>query len=165
MSNLKKLLIVAVLSGAGAVLSIVESMLPILTAVPGGKLGIANVVTLVALYTMGGASALAVSVVRTTVACTLYGGMNAFMYSFSGAVLSTFVMIYLKKFLDSRISIIGVSVLGAATHNIAQTVVAWLFVRSNSLWLYLSGLLMLSVVFGIACGYCAKESIKRLKFN
>lgn len=165
MNNLKKLLTVAVLSGAGAVLSVVESMLPVLTAMPGGKLGIANIVTLVALYTMGGASAFAVSVVRTTIACALYGGMNAFMYSFAGAVFSTFVMICLKKFFHMRISIIGVSVSGAASHNIAQAAVAWCFIRSDSLWLYLSGLLAISVISGIACGYCAKESIKRLKFN
>lgn len=165
MSKTKKLLLIAVLSGAGAVLSILEGMLPVITAIPGGKLGIANIVTLTALYVMGSVPAIAVSVVRTIVASVLYGGFNAFMYSFSGAVFSTLVMILLKKALGRKISIVGVSVSGAASNNVAQVFVAWCLIHSSSLWFYLSGLLALSVVFGICSGLCAGECIKRLNFK
>lgn len=162
MSKLKRLLLIAVLSSAGAVLGIVESMLPVVTAIPGGKLGFANIVTVTVLYIMGGASAFCVSVVRTVIASALYGGVNAFVYSFSGAILSTVVMIFAKKSFSNKLSPVGVSVLGAAAHNIAQVSVAWFVVKSNALWSYLGVLLLISVVSGMCSGYCSAECIKRL---
>jgi len=165
MSNLKKILVIAILSAAGAVLSIIESMLPILTAIPGGKLGIANIVTIIALYIMGPTSALAVSVIRTVISSALYGGFNAFIYSFSGAVFSTLIMIIAKKSLGKNVSTVGVSVLGAAAHNVAQVAVAWFFIRTEALWFYLACLLLLSSLFGVCSGFCAGECIKRLDFK
>lgn len=163
MSRLKKLLTVAMLSALAAVLGAFESMLPILTAVPGGKLGIANCVTVIVLYVFGTPYALAVSILRVIVSCVLYGGMNAFMYSFAGAVVSVAVMISARKIMDKRVSPVGISVLGAAFHNMAQVAVAWCVLRTSALAWYLACLLLIALVSGTVCGWISNECINRLR--
>lgn len=157
------MLTVAMLSALAAVLGVFESMLPILTAIPGGKLGIANSVTVIVLYIFGAPYALAVSVVRVIVSCMLYGGLNAFMYSFAGALLSLVAMIFAKKMLDKHISPVGISVLGAACHNVAQVAVAWCVLRTGALYWYLACLLLIALVSGTICGWISKECINRLR--
>ncbi len=163
MSKLKSMLVAATLAALAAVLGVFESMLPILTAIPGGKLGIANSVTVIVLYTFGTPYALAVSVVRVIVSCMLYGGLNAFMYSFAGTLLSLVAMIFAKKMLDKHISPVGISVLGAACHNIAQVAVAWCVLRTGALSWYLACLLLIALVSGTVCGWISNECIKRLR--
>lgn len=165
MSKLRKILIIALLAGGGAILGIIESMLPILPAIPGGKLGLANIVTVSALYILGGWETILISVVRTVVASALYGGFNAFVYSFSGAVFSAIVMIAVKELLAHRVTSVGISVAGAAAHNIAQVAVAWFVVRSNALLPYLAVLVAISLVSGVCTGVIAGECVKRLKIN
>lgn len=157
------MLVVATLAALAAVLGVFESMLPILTAVPGGKLGIANSITVIVLYIFGAPYALAVSIVRVIVSCMLYGGINAFMYSFAGALVSSTAMICIKKFLDKRITPVGISVVGAAFHNTAQVAVAWCILRSSALAWYLACLLLIALVSGTACGWIARECINRLR--
>lgn len=156
------MLIIATLAGLAAVLSVFESMLPILPAIPGGKLGIANSVAVIVLYTFGAVPALAVNLLRVTVACMLHGGVNSFMYSFAGALVSTVVMIIAKKLLNDKITPVGISVLGAACHNAAQTAVAWMILRSSALVWYLACLLIISLVSGTVCGWISDECIQRI---
>ena len=163
MSKLKKMLLLALLSGMAAMLGVFESMLPILPAIPGGKLGIANSITLITLYVFGGVPAAIVSALRTVVSCMLYGGMNTFMYSFAGAMSSVAVMICVKKALGSKVSPVGVSVIGAACHNTAQVAVAWLVLRSSVLFQYLGALLLIAIVSGTVCGWISGRCIDRIK--
>ena len=162
MSKLKKTLILAILSGAGAVLGIIESMLPLLPAIPGGKLGLANIVTVVALYIFGGWECMLISVVRAVISSALYGGFNAFVYSLAGGVFSALVMTAVYNLFSDRVSPVGVSVCGAASHNTAQVAVAWLVVRSNALLPYLGILLAISLVSGICTGFVIRECVKRI---
>lgn len=156
------MLILALLSCLGAVLSFFESMLPILTSIPGGKLGIANAVTVIVIYTMGSVPAIIVSGLRAFISCLMYGGMNAFMYSFAGAILSCVGMILVKSALKDKVTPIGVCVVGAALHNIAQVAVAFVFLKSDALIWYLAMLLLISVVSGAVCGYFTRECMKRI---
>lgn len=165
MSRTRKMLTAAVLAGAGAVLGAFESMLPVMTAVPGGKLGIANTATVTALYVLGGGSALAVSAVRVAVSSMMYGGANAFIYAFAGAMVSLAAMAGAKHFFKDRISPVGVSVIGAAFHNAAQTAVAMCVLRSTALMWYLACLLLISAVSGTVCGYLATVCIDRMKIG
>ena len=157
------MLLLALLSGVAAMLGVFESMLPILPAIPGGKLGIANSITLITLYVFGGVPAVIVSALRTVVSCMLYGGMNAFMYSFAGAMFSVAVMICVKKALGSKVSPVGVSVIGAACHNTAQVTVAWFVLRSSVLFQYLGVLLLIAIVSGTVCGWISGRCIDRIK--
>lgn len=157
------MLIIATLAGLAAVLGAFESMLPILPAIPGGKLGIANTISVIVLYTFGAMPALAVNLLRVTVSCMLHGGFSAFMYSFAGALVSTIVMIVAKKALNNKITPIGISVLGAACHNTAQVAVAWMIIRSNALAWYLACLLLVALVSGTVCGWISGECIERIK--
>lgn len=163
MSKLKKMLVLALLSCLGAVLSVFESMLPILPAIPGGKLGIANAVTVIVLYTFGAVPAIVVSGLRAFISCLLYGGMNAFMYSFAGAVFSSLGMILIKTILKDKVTPIGICVIGASLHNTAQVAVAFAFLKSSALIWYLAMLLLISVVSGTVCGYFTQECMKRMK--
>ena len=156
------MLVLALLSCLGAVLSVFENMLPILTAIPGGKLGIANAVTVIVLYTMGAVPAIIVSGLRAFISCLLYGGMNAFMYSFAGAVFSVLGMILVKIVLKDKVTPIGICVVGAALHNTAQVAVAFAFLKSSALIWYLAMLLLISVVSGSVCGYFTRECMKRI---
>lgn len=158
-------MIIALLAGGGAVLGIIESMLPILPAIPGGKIGLANIVTVSALYILGGWETILISILRTIIASTLYGGFNAFIYSFAGAVFSAIIMIAVKKVFSHKVTSVGISVLGAAAHNIAQVAVAWLIVRSSALLPYLAVLVAISVISGVCTGIVARECVKRLQIN
>ena len=163
MSKLKKTLVISILAGLGGVLGAVESMLPIFAQIPGGKLGIANIVTVVVLYGFGNVPAILVSCIRTVVTSMLYGGVNAFMYSFAGAILSTGTMIFFKTILKEKVTPVGISVVGAAFHNTGQIVVAFMVLQSKAVFSYLGVLLLISVVSGATCGYCSKETLKRIK--
>lgn len=157
------MLTVATLAALAAVLGVFESMLPILAAIPGGKLGIANSITVIVLYIFGTPYAFAVSILRVIVSCMLYGGINAFMYSFAGALVSAVAMICAKKTLDKRISPIGISVLGAACHNTSQVAVAWCVLQSGALAWYLACLLLIALVSGTICGWISTECINRIR--
>lgn len=165
MSKTRKMLLTAVLAGVGAVFGALESMLPVMTAIPGGKLGIANAVTLVTLYILGARCALLVSVVRVTVASMIYGGANAFIYAFAGAMASFLAMVAMNRLLKNRISPVGVSVIGAAFHNTAQAAVAMCILHTASLMWYLACLLLISAVTGSVCGYLATVCIERVKIG
>lgn len=159
------MLTAAVLAGTGAALGAFESMLPVMTSIPGGKLGIANIATVTALYLLGTPSAFAVSGVRVAVASMIYGGANAFIYGFAGAMASLAAMAASKHFLKERISPVGISVIGASFHNAAQTAVAMCVLRSVALIWYLACLLLISVVSGTVCGYLAQVCIERMKIG
>ncbi len=156
------MLLIALLAGLGAVLSIFEAMLPILPAIPGGKLGIANSVAVIVLYTFGAVPALAVNLLRVAIASMLYGGFNAFMYSFAGALVSTLAMVGAKGLSKNKITPVGISVLGAALHNSAQVAVAFLIMRSGALVWYLAWLLLIALFSGTVCGRISQECIKRI---
>lgn len=100
------------------IFSYIESVLVIPVPVPGIKLGLANVVVVVALYQMGNLSAVFVSVIRVLLTGLTFGNPNMMLYSLAGCSLSLLVMILLKK--TGRIGILGVSLAGGVMHNLGQ---------------------------------------------
>lgn len=130
------------------IFSYIESLFPIYLGAPGVKLGLANLVSVVGLYTIGLAGTAAVSLTRIILTGLTFGNGFSIVYSLAGGALSLAVMAFCKK--KGWFSAIGVSILGGAAHNIGQLVVAALVVESASVFAYFPVLL----IAGTAAGAC-----------
>lgn len=144
----KKLTRCAVLAALALALSYVEGFFPplLLLPLPGAKWGLANIVTVYALYTLGAASALSIVLVRCTLGALFAGNASALLFSLLGGLCALAVMTALKK---CRIfSLYGVSVGGAAAHNAGQILAAMLTLGSSAPLAYFPLLLIVSVFTG-----------------
>ena len=151
---------VALMASLALIFSYVEAIIPYNPGIPGIKLGIANVVTVVALYKFGAKDAAAVSVIRIVLAGLLFNGLFGMLYSLAGAVLSLAGMILLKK--TDRLSCVAVSVIGGVLHNAGQILMAWALMGANVVW-YLPVLILSGTVAGIAIGLVSAILVKRIK--
>jgi heptaprenyl diphosphate synthase len=153
----------ALLVSVGLVLSIIESTFPPLLPVPGAKLGLANIATVIALYLYGPGMALEVTVLRCVLGGLLRGSVVGLLLSLSGGVLSTLVMIALVLLGKRLFSVVGVSVAGAATHNIGQLAAAYLLVRQVALFYYLPYLILISIPTGLFVGFASRRIVNSLR--
>lgn len=139
----------------------VELMIPIPVPIPGVKLGLANVIVILAMYYMDTKGAFFISLIRVLLSGLLFAGMAGLLYSLAGAMLSFLVMALLKK--TGKCSIIGVSLAGGVFHNIGQIIVAAMVVENVRMAYYLPFLLVSGVVTGILIGIVAKTALGYLK--
>ena len=142
------------------IFSYIDSVLVIPVPVPGIKLGLANVVVVVALYQMGNLSAVFVSVIRVLLTGLTFGNPNMMLYSLAGCSLSLLVMILLKK--TGRIGILGVSLAGGVMHNLGQIAAAAFSLGNTAVFSYLPVLLVSGCAAGLAVGAAGAEAVKRL---
>lgn len=147
----------ALLVSIGMVLSIIESTFPPLLPLPGAKLGLANIATVIALYLFGPSMALEVTVVRTVLGGLLRGSVVGLFLGFSAGIVSTVVMIALYLLADRYLSVIGVSVVGAAAHNVTQLAAAYLLVGQAALFYYTPYLVLVSVPTGLFVGFASRR--------
>lgn len=149
----------AVLTAAALALSYVESFIPVPFPVPGAKLGLANIVTLIALCTLGARNALGIAVARVCIAGFLFGSASSIIYALSGAVLSWAVMTLCRR----RCSVVLTSVLGGIAHNAGQLMTACAVLKTGALvWSYGPTLFVLGTLTGLFTGLCAAQVLKRL---
>ena len=160
MNRNKRLALLGILASLAIVLSYLEALIPPLVAIPGVKIGLANIAVMLALYKLGMKEAAIISVVRNIVIFLLFGGFIALLYSLAGAILSLAVMYLLKRF--TPLSEIGVSVAGGVSHNLAQITVAIFAFSTPSLVLYLPVLLISGTLAGIVIGLCSGIVINKL---
>ncbi len=161
--NYARTLTVLSLSVAVAMLlSYIEHLLPPLLALPGVKIGLANIATVFALYTLGKRYAVTVSLVRVFLSALLFGNALGLLYSLSGAVLALLVMCLLMR--SGLFSEIGVSVAGGVLHNVGQIIAAAIVMRAAPLAaIYMPVLLISGVVAGIVVGVASGLLIRSLK--
>ena len=157
----KKLATLAVAVAVAMILSFVESRIPAFVAIPGVKVGLANIAVIFALYKLGWREALSVSLVRVVLVALLFGSVVSLAYSIAGAVLSLSLMILLRKI--GLFTEIAVSVVGGITHDIGQIFVAFLLLESDVVFYYLPFLLVSGIIAGIAVGAASALLIKRIK--
>lgn len=158
--NTRKLVRLSMLLSLSIVLSILESMIPVVgTIVPGIKLGLANAAIVFVLYMYSFKEAVYVSILRIIIVGILRTGLFSimFFFSLSGALMSILFMMLFKKM---KLSIVGVSIVGAVAHSIGQIIVAIIFLNNINIVYYLPYLLLLSIPTGIIVGISAKEVIK-----
>ncbi len=141
------------------ILSYFETMIPAIP-IPGAKIGLPNLVTLLVLSTLGFWDALVILIIRTTVVSMLFTSVLSLAYSLSGGILSLIVMYLVIRFLKDRVSIVATSVIGATMHSVGQVLCAMLIVESFSLVSLLPILILISIVTGLIVGFSAKFTLK-----
>ncbi len=156
----KKITLIAILLSIGITLQIFESSLPIVSGVPGGKLGIANIVTILCINIFDIKTSFILSVTRPILSSLMYGGINQLLYSVSGSILSFAAMSFMIK-KCRKFSYIGVAVSGAMAHNFAQITVAVLMYSNIYIYTYLPVLLIISVLSGYFTGFCSTIIIQK----
>ena len=144
------------------VLSIVESMLGAMVPlpIPGVKLGLANIVSMFILVYFSLPSALVIAVLRTLLAALLTGGLSMFLFSAPGAILSILLMWAALRFVPP-LSLVGVSMVGAVVHNLAQVCVAVLMTGEANLFYYAFVLTAVGAVSGSITGIVAAAAFSR----
>ena len=144
------------------ILSYFETLIPAIP-IPGAKIGLPNLVTLLVLSTLGFFDALIILVIRTTIVSLLFTSFVSLAYSLSGGLLALIAMYLVIRFLKDRVSIVATSVLGATMHSVGQVICAALIVESFSIVTLLPILILISIVTGLIVGYSAKYTLKHFK--
>ncbi len=150
--NGRKVVYSGVFTGIAVALHFLESSFPPLLPLPGVKVGLANIVTLFVFFAIGSREALLVLLARILIG-NLLGGtfLNiGFFLSLSGGIASFLVLYVLSRRLRS---VVGLSVVSAVVHNLAQLSVAFLYVENRAIFLYLPLLVFVGMFFGFFCGY------------
>lgn len=160
-SKAKEVALWGVLIALGLVFGYVEHLVPLPVGVYGIKLGLSNLVVLVALYALGTHAALYINLSRIFLSALLFGNTVSLAYSLAGGIAATVIMIAAKKFW--RFGTVGVSVLGGVTHNIAQLAVAIFMVDSLKIAFYLPVLLAAGALTGFIIGTCSLPIIRIIK--
>mgnify|MGYP002605552165 FL=1 len=132
------------------IFSYIEAVIPIPIPVPGVKLGLANLVLIVGLYTVGISGTIAVSLVRIVLVGFTFGNLSSMIYSLAGGIVSLILMILLKK--TGKFSQIGVSIIGGIGHNIGQLTAAALITETAGVFYYLPFLIVAGVIAGAVIG-------------
>ena len=158
----KNLTLCALLVSMALVLSYIERFIPLQMAIPlpGIKLGLANIVSLVALYMLGSRYAYGVLALRCFLGSVFSGSITGFIFSLTGGSLAMLVMALSKRI--SFLSVYGVSILGAAAHNIGQICAAMVIMHSVYIGAYLPYLLIIAIVTGFATGAAGAGVLKVL---
>lgn len=159
----KNIALGAVLTALALGLSVMENLFPVTAAIPlpGVKLGLANIVTLFALYELGAVPALCILIARCLLGSLFAGNFSALLFSLMGGIAAMLAMIALKSF--RRLSIFGVSIGGAAAHNIGQIGAAIITLGDTAVLGYLPVLLGVSLVTGTITGLVAALLFRAMK--
>ncbi len=158
----KRITKIALFTAAALMLNLIESMLPpFMPYAPGAKIGLSNLITLVALVLLGAGDAYLILLLRCFLGSVFAGNVTSLMYSLPAGVISLAIQLLLYRFLFKIISIPCISLLGAIAHNAVQVAVASIIVKVN-LSVMLAPMLVASIIAGIAVGIAAFLIIKYL---
>lgn len=158
----KKLTLMAMLLASALIIFVIEAQLPPLAPVPGIKLGLANIITLITLYMLGRREAFTVLILRIILGSIFTGSAASFLYSISGGLLCFITMSAAKLWLgENRMWI--VSVLGAIAHNTGQILAACVIMKTAFVLWYLPVLLISAVITGVFTGAAAQITLKQLR--
>lgn len=154
----------SVLAAMGIALHLLEASLPNPLPLPGAKLGLANIVVVVAIVWFGLGDGLKVTLVRCVLSSFVLGSFLGltFWLSLAGGLAATTVMGLAHRWAGDGLSVVGLSVLGATAHNMGQLAVAAVLIGSGAvLWYYLPLLLFFAVPAGLATGLVARALLSR----
>ena len=124
------------------------------------KLGLANLVTVIALYGLGIREAFAINLVRVILTGFTFGNMSSILFGLAGAVLSLLLMALCKQF--QLLDMTGISILGGVAHNIGQFLVAAFVTKTFGVFSYLPVLLIAGTVAGALIGLLGGLILKRI---
>ena len=156
----KKTAYLGVMLALALICSYVEVLIPIPLGIPGIKLGLANIVIVFAMYSMGIKEALVLSIMRVTISGFMFGNVVAIAYSLAGGLLSLLVMYLLKK--TDKLSCISISIAGGIFHNIGQMIIATILVDNYYVLYYVPVLMIAGFITGACIGIVAQEVFLRI---
>ena len=156
----RRLAFAAMFAALALIFSYVEVLVPIPVPIPGVKLGLANLVILIALYRLGFRYAFAINCVRIVLAGLLFSGVFGMLYSFGGGILSILIMYLLYR--TKLFSMVGISMAGGVMHNLGQLLTACAIMSNLSLMSYFAVLFFSGLISGILIGILAYSIEKRL---
>jgi len=162
MKEPKKLVLMSLFIAMALMLHIFEFLLPIQFVTPGAKLGLANVVTVIALYQFGFKEAFVIVFTRIFLGSFFAGGISGFVYSLSGGMLSLLVMGLVIFLFKDYVSIVGTSIMGSVSHSLGQVLMAAIIIQNIKIVSYLPVLIIMSLGTGIFVGYVSKMVLKLL---
>ena len=143
----------------GMILSYAELLFPIVPSVPGIKIGLANMLVVLLIYSYGSYAGILYQTVRLLLTASLFGNVFSCVYSLAGAAFSMAVMLICRK--GKWLDIPGVSMMGGVAHNLGQRVAAYFFVQNNAIGWYLPILLIAGAVSGYVIGIVSEILLKR----
>ena len=157
----KDIALLGLLIALAFVLAYVEYLLPLNIGIPGAKVGLANIVTVVAIYKIGYKRAACLSLTRVLLVGLTFGNMAMAMYSLAGAIVSFIAMLLGRG--SKKFSITGVSVLGGVFHNVGQIMVAMVLMETKELVFYLPILIVIGTISGVVIGILSGMICSRIK--
>ena len=157
----KKVAMLGLTIALAMIMSYIEALVPLSFAVPGIKMGLANIVIIFVLYKIGTKEAILVSIIRVILVSLLFSNVMAMAYSIAGAVLSLSVMWLLKK--TDKFSFVGVSIAGGIMHNVGQIIMAVILLGTEQIALYLPVLIITGTATGVVIGIVSGLVINRFK--
>lgn len=164
MTKNRKNIYIALLVAQGVIIGLVENMIPFPFAfAPGAKLGLANLITIIGIFTLRKRDSFFLVCLRLILTTLLGGTISTLMYSAAGALLSYFGMLIVKQLGPKRVSVIGISSAGGFLHNVGQLLVASMIARSWTVMLYLPVLSIIGILAGIAVGVAANYLLEHVK--
>ena len=160
MNRLQRITRIALLTALSLILFILEGFLPLLLPVPGAKLGLAAIVTLIALYLLPARDAALMLTLRIVLASAFGGGLAPMIYSLAGGAASFAAMVLLKRY--TQLSIVGISAAGGFLHNMAQLLVAAAVLETTALFVYAPVLGIVGILTGILIGITARGILQKI---
>lgn len=158
----KRIAELGVLTAAALIIFIIESWIPYPFPIPGIKLGLANIITVYAVYRYKAYEAAAVLFVRIALGSVFGGNFYALIYSLAGGVFCLVGMILLKKVIDEKHLWLA-SVFGAVLHNTGQIIAAVILLQTPAILAYYPFLIVAGCLSGAFTGLCAQLVISRLQ--
>ncbi len=156
-----KLTILALFTTLSLAIYAIESAIPPLVPIPGIKLGLANIISLVLLYRYSIKEASLVLLARILIGTLLFGQAMSLLYSLTGGILSILLMWAVSKLLQRR-AIFLTGITGALAHNAGQLLIAFLITQVGGVLLYCPFLIISAILTGLFTGLCAHFLLKYL---
>ncbi|MCH5160969.1 MAG: Gx transporter family protein [Clostridiales bacterium] len=164
-SNTRRITLLALLVAVALIVSLIESAFPsIIPLAPGAKLGLSNVSPLIALIVLGVPDAFCVMLVKCFLGALVSGGLSGLMYSLPAGIASLIVEIILFEFVFGKMSVAGISLVGAVVFNCMQLVMAGV-ITGVSLAALLPWLMLAGVLAGAFVGLLTYLLIKKLPYS
>ena len=158
--NVRKLTLLGALSAIALTIFMVEAQIPPIVPMPGVKLGLANIVTVFAVFALGAKEGMAVLFVRIFLGAVFAGNFSTIFYSGAGGACAIAVTILLKKILtEKQLWVAGC--LGAIAHSVGQMAMAVAISGTPSLAIYLPVMIVISIITGLFTGLCAQFLVNR----
>lgn len=157
----KKIALCGLFTALALILFVVEAQIPLPVPVPGIKLGLANIITVTALYLLGRKEACIILLVRIFLG-SLYAGFSALPYSLCGGICSMAAVLLVRRLLQKKQQWVT-GVLGAVAHNLGQLAMAAVLTQTPSILIYLPVLVLAGLATGVLTGFCTQLATTRLE--